>query len=81
MDKRSKLLFLEQEWILCSALKSRVAIFAKRRAPMVKPARVWPLGTSRTHLTKKGWVLLHQFKKKLVVEYLTGMINQGGDSS
>ena len=29
-------------WFLCRALKWRVAIVAKQRAPMAKPARVGP---------------------------------------
>jgi hypothetical protein len=35
-----KILSEEQILVLCSALKWRVAIVAKQRAPMVKPARV-----------------------------------------
>ena len=35
-----KILLEEQVMVLCSALKWRVAIVAKQRAPMAKPARV-----------------------------------------
>ena len=41
----------------CSALDWRVAIAAKRMVPIAKPARVGPLGTSRTPLTQNSLVL------------------------
>ena len=41
----------------CSALDWRVAIAAKRMVPIAKPARVGPLGTSRTPLAQNGLVL------------------------
>ena len=52
----------------CSALDWRVAIAAKQMVPIAKPARVGPLGTSRTPLAQRrlflqfGWGL-HQFQK------------------
>ena len=43
--------------VLCSALNLRVAILAEQMAQIAKPARVGPLGTSLTPLTKNGLVL------------------------
>ena len=39
-----------------SILEWRVAIVTKQRAPMAKPARVWPLGTILIPWTHNGWV-------------------------
>ena len=49
--------YLEKELVLCTGFKWRVDIVAEQRAPMEKPARVWPLGTIRTHMTQNSWVL------------------------
>ena len=43
--------------VSCSALDWRVAIVVERMAPMAKPARVGPLGTTWTPLTQNGLVL------------------------
>jgi hypothetical protein len=42
----------EQELVLCSDLKWRVAMVTKQRAPMSKPSRVGLLGTIRNPLAQ-----------------------------
>ena len=64
----------EQVLVLCSALKWRVAIVAKRRAPMAKPTRMWPLGTIRIPWTHNGWVGIGPLSKKLAVKVFSTKI-------
>ena len=44
----------ENELVFSSALKWKVAIFAKLRSPKAKPDKVWPLCTIWTPLTPNG---------------------------
>ena len=43
--------------VLCTVLKWRVVVGAKRMVPTAYPARIWSLGTRWTTLTQNGWVL------------------------